>query len=292
MWVARPPVLLSSELDGLVAAVVGAQPDQVVGGAGPKRDAVGLGLAVRELRQRRGVGGVQGGLRVRRVGHQDPVGGRHRGRLGGSAARRSGMEAVGGVAAGDADHGVVDGRLDEGHVQDGLDRLLGRVARQGGHGDRVPVRDDRRLASGRGRWRCRGRCPGKSEGGRPRRPQASRGSVAAGVGSTGRDLEERAHLAHPCARRIAVVGAGDSNPAHCSSQGGKARTSSYETRSRRCPRPPHSRSGPPGPCGPWIVGVKTFKVESAGRRGTKRPAAISAARGRALQAMVNDVMAP
>ena len=41
-----------------------------------------------------------------------------------------GVEPVGRVAAGDADHGVVDGRLDEPHVQDRLGPQLGRVTHQ------------------------------------------------------------------------------------------------------------------------------------------------------------------
>ena len=58
---------------------------------------------------------------------------------------RVGVEAVGGVAALDADHGVVDGRLDKPQIEEVLDQLLGRVAQQGGHGYLVPVGDDRRI---------------------------------------------------------------------------------------------------------------------------------------------------
>ena len=144
------------EQHGCVAPVVRAHGDQVVGGEGAECDAARLGLAVGDLRKRGGVGGVEGGLRVGRVGHQDLVGGGHRGRLGGSSARRAGMEAVGLVAAVDADHGVVDRRLDESRVERGLLGRLGRVGAERGHGERVPVGNDRRVASrrrgGRG-WR-------------------------------------------------------------------------------------------------------------------------------------------
>ena len=105
---------------------MGAQPDQAVGGADAERDAAGLRRAVGKLGQRRGVVGVQGGLRGRDVGHQDLVGGGHRGRLGRGAAGRVGVEPVGRVTSLDADHGVVDGRLDKRRVEDVLDRLLGR----------------------------------------------------------------------------------------------------------------------------------------------------------------------
>ena len=149
-WCRRP-----GEEDGGVAAVVGAQPDQAVGGADAERDAAGLRRAVGKLRQRRGVVGVQGGLRGRDVGHQDLVGGGHRGRLGRGAAGRVGMEPVGRITSLDADHRVIDSRLDKRRIEDVLDRLLGRVGRQGSDRDRVPVGDDARIAGRRRRRRRR-----------------------------------------------------------------------------------------------------------------------------------------
>jgi hypothetical protein len=83
--------------------VVGALPDQVLGGADPEGEAAGLGLAVGDLGKRRGIALAQVGLGVWRVGHQDLVGGRHRRRLGGGATRRVGVEPVGLVAALDSE---------------------------------------------------------------------------------------------------------------------------------------------------------------------------------------------
>ena len=139
----------SGEQHGRIASVVGAHRDQVVGGEGAECDAAGLGLAVRDLRKRRVVGGVEGGLRVGRVGHQDLVGRGHCRRLSGSAVPRAGMEAVRLVAAVDPVHGVVDGRLNEPDVQRGLLRRLRRVGAEGRHCERVPVGDDRGIAGRR-----------------------------------------------------------------------------------------------------------------------------------------------
>ena len=153
------------ELDVGVAAVVGTERDQVVGGVGPEGDAAGLGLAVGELGQRGGVGGIEGGLGVRRVVTRTlaaaaaaawaecrPVRGRGTVRL---------------VATLHADHGVIDRRLDESHVENGLGSLLRGIAHQRGHGDRVPVGDHGRVAGAYRRWcRCggRARCQGRQEG--------------------------------------------------------------------------------------------------------------------------------
>ena len=91
-----PRCWVLGEQDGeVVTAVLGAQPDQVVGGPGAEGDAAGLGVAVGELGQRSRIGAVQGGLRRRHIGHQDLVGGRHRGRLDRGSPTSPGMEAVG-----------------------------------------------------------------------------------------------------------------------------------------------------------------------------------------------------
>ena len=138
--------------------------------------------------------------------------GSHRGRLSRGAAGRVGVEPVGRITSLDADHSVVDGRLDKRHIEDVLDRLLGRVGRQGSDGDRVPIGDDGGIA---GRRRRRGRRRGGGtcgEGDQERHGRAER-EPRAGVRVPALEkweMDAWVHLAPPGLGRVIVVEGDDS----------------------------------------------------------------------------------
>ena len=152
------------EEDLRIAPVAGAARDQIVSGERAEADAVGLGAAVGDLRQRCRVGGVEAGLCVGRVGDEHAVGGGDGGRLGGGAAWRAGPQAVGLVAAGDADDGVINGRLHEARVKERLLRRLAGVSGKRGDGARVPVGDHGRVGAGAGRVPAAVRGSGRGDG--------------------------------------------------------------------------------------------------------------------------------
>jgi hypothetical protein len=116
------------------------------------------------------------------------------------------VEAVGRVAAVDADHGVVDGCL-EPHVQEVLGHQLGRVAQQGGHGEGVLVGDHGRVAADAGTGAAAAAVPvATAVRSRAAAKAASQLRVCAcrrRVDGTGPWRDAR--ISPPRARRIAVV---------------------------------------------------------------------------------------
>ena len=105
----------------VVASVIYPLRDQSVGGQLAECDAASFGIAVGDFRQRCCVEGIEVGmLRSRRVGHQNPVSGSHRRRLRGSPVRCMSAKVIRLVTTFDANHGVVDRRVHEPHIEEVL----------------------------------------------------------------------------------------------------------------------------------------------------------------------------